>query len=102
MIPAQKVIELCENYLRKQHEGVLRLQEPSIQKAMKGGWFRKPKTREEATKHLYDHSSLWGEYHLARLTGLWGVSEAKALLTLAKLKGEGEVAVSADIADIIC
>lgn len=62
------VMELCERYIEKRTKQFLDSQESSIQKTMKGGWFSKPKTREEAIKYLQLNASLYSNWHLVKLS----------------------------------
>ena len=63
--PIGRVAKACDNYLQEQTENMKRLQEPDIQKEMKGGWFSKPKTREQAIESLY--GDLWSNYNMLQL-----------------------------------
>lgn len=62
------VMELCERYIEKRAKQFLDSQESLIQKTMKGGWFKKPKTREEAIKYLNINESLWSNWNLVKLS----------------------------------
>ena len=60
-----RVGKACDIYLRERTQVMKRLQEPHIQKEMAGGWFRKPKTREQAIEGLY--GDLWSDYNMLEL-----------------------------------
>jgi len=68
ILDAVYVKELCEKYIEKRSKQFLDSQEPLIQKTMKGGWFRKPMTREEAIEHLNLNASLYSNWHLVKLS----------------------------------
>ncbi len=62
------VRELCEKYIEKRSKQFLDAQEPLIKKTMRGGWFKKPKTREEAIKYLNLNASLYSNWNLVKLS----------------------------------
>jgi hypothetical protein len=101
--PAKHVHELCVDYLDRQQAHVLQMQEPLIQKAMKPKWFGlvKGKTREEATAHLENWDSLFGKYHLAKLSGCIQASRADDLRKLCLLNIEGDVLVDDFVAGFL-
>lgn len=104
-LPANEVISRCEQFLQREQDRVRAMQEPLIRKAMKPKLFGliKGKTYKEATQHLEDCASLFGPYHLAKLSGCIEVSMVADLLALAKMarKPTDHVVVSADVARYI-
>lgn len=101
--PAKYVHDLCVNYLEKQQAAVLKLQEPLIQKAMKPKWFGlvKGKTRQEATAHLENWDSLFGKYHLAKLSGCIQTSSADNLRKLCLMNMQGDILVDDFVASFL-
>jgi hypothetical protein len=102
-MPAKEVRKRCREFLLREHNRVLDMQEPLIQKAMKPKLFGliPGKTREQATAHLECNASKFDRYHLARLSGCIEVSKVQDLLALAELAGERTVMVSEDVARYI-
>ena len=60
--PSTIVKSACIRFLDDKLKRLQELQEPSIQKEMKGNWFKKPKTRDQAIKHLY--GDIWNDYSM--------------------------------------
>jgi hypothetical protein len=80
ILPIDKVRNACNSYLQKRTESMKQLQEPYIQKEMKGGWFRKPKTRSEAIESLY--GDLWSKYNMLQLNHDWHTQKVNELVAL--------------------
>lgn len=102
-MPAKEIRKRCREFLLREHNRVLQMQEPLIQKAMKPKLFGliPGKSRDEATKYLRENTSKFGPYWLASLSGCIEVSKVKDLLALAELAGERSVMVSEDVARYI-
>lgn len=75
----------CEEFIRSRGEYIRAIQEPLIEKTMKGGWFSKPKSREEALKIL--KFELWSDFNLCKLQGGYDFETVKDLLNLTQLPG---------------
>ena len=86
-----RVKELCEKYIEKRVKQLIESQEPLIQKTMKGGLFKKAKTREEAIEYLNLNASIWSQWHLIRLAGIGDDTRAHELLKACSLNPYGEI-----------
>lgn len=80
--PIAIVRKACNSFLREQTDRMKELQEPHIQKEMKGGWFQKPKTREQAIESLY--SDLWSDYNMLKFNYNWHTQKINELKALCK------------------
>lgn len=100
-ISTVKVTEACKKFLDERQAKIFRLQEPTIQKTMKGGWFRKPMSREEAIKHLELDSDLWSDYEMVKYTNFFDSDRVLNLLSLCQIPGEDIINVEARDASIL-
>ena len=80
-----RVKELCEKYIEKRTKQFLESQEPLIQKTMKGGFFKKAKTREEAIEYLNLNASIWSDWYLVRLAGIGDDTRVHEILKACEL-----------------
>jgi hypothetical protein len=75
----------CEQFIKSRGEYIRSLQEPLIEKTMKGGWFSKPKSREQALKIL--KYELWSDFNLCEIQGGYEFETVQDLLNLVQLPG---------------
>lgn len=80
--PVSIIKTACHNYIQERIDLLKAAQEPSIQKEMKGNWFKKPCTREKAIETLY--GDLWSDCSMAKLNFDYHSQTIKELLSLCK------------------
>lgn len=98
----QDVIDACNRYLENLKASIEKEQEPYIAKEMLGGWFSKPKTREEAIAAL--ETTTGGDVISGYHTATWTcgaqrikIEKLKALAEIG-LMNSGKVMVDSDVA----
>lgn len=101
ILDAVYVKELCEKYIEKRSKQFLDSQEPLIQKTMKGGWFKKPMTREEAIEHLNTSESLYSAWNLTKLSGIYDDTRVEDIFKACILKQYGEIHLDVSDAAIL-
>lgn len=99
-LPANLVFEACQAFLNDYDRRVSEKREPLIQKEMKGNWFFKPMTREEAIKSLKNGDN-FSEYYMIRFHESDGVWEIENLMSLAQISGKSEITVDSQTASYL-
>ena len=64
-VDAKLILEKCNKCLHNRELKIKELQEPHIQKMMKGSWFRKPMSRDAAIEEL--GYNMWSDYVMLKI-----------------------------------
>lgn len=98
-LDAKLILEKCNSWIHSRENRIKDLQEPHVQKLMKGSWFRKPMSREDAIKEL--GHNLWSDYVVLKIAYGYDAERIIRLKDLCLLAGNSDVNVSADDASIL-
>ena len=77
------VFYACKRLLDHEQKKMQELQEPHIQKSMKGGWFKKSRTRAEVISQNY--GKLWHGHGFLEIVMHDNIKRAKELIALARI-----------------
>lgn len=98
---ARDVWSACEAYLKDRKTQLDAKREPIIQDAMKGYWFRKPRSREDALAAIKRYGN-WHPYFLVAHQGGFDAERVRVLLSLVNAQNpNARIFVGAEDADIL-
>ena len=98
-IDAYDVKEACERYLARRENRIKEERELLIQEEMKGCWFSRKKTREQAINAL--RREPFGEWVMVEITGSNCASRVQQLLALSKARRVNKIMVTAEDAYLL-
>lgn len=93
------VQQACEKYLSRRKLRIELEREFLIQEEMKGGWFSRKKTREQAIRELQREP--FGEWVMTEITGSSCAYRVEQLLALSNAEGVDKIMVNAEDAYLL-